>query len=446
MKRLSKALVLAAAAMLWLFVLAGFPGAARALEASYTQADLNETVSADAVHIDLSGVSGDCLISAAGDYVLTGSLQGAIVISAGENDKVHLVADGISVDNPGGPALYVRQADKVILTLAEGSVNTLSDGVGYAADAEGANAALFSNADLTINGSGSLTVDGRTGHGIETKDDLKLVGGTLTVNAVKDGIRGRDSITVKGGAYTVAAGSDGLSSTNAEKEGKGFVLVEGGTLSVTAGTDSADGALSRKGIKAAGDIRVTGGALTVSAGEDALHADGSVTIDGGECSLRAGDDGIHAEKDLTVNGGSIAVTASYEGIEGCTVSIHGGEVAVTASDDGINAADGSAGGRANQQGVAVTVTGGTVQVTAGNDAIDSNGSIAVAGGTLDLTTLRAGPGTATLDANGGVSVTGGDITTNDGAESGGSFGGRNGGWGGFGDREGGPGGRFFNRP
>ena len=57
--------------------------------------------------------------------------DGQIVVEAGEADKVQLVLNGVSITNSDGPAIEIRSADKVFLTLAEGSENMLSDGEAY---------------------------------------------------------------------------------------------------------------------------------------------------------------------------------------------------------------------------------------------------------------------------------------------------------------------------
>ena len=154
-------------------------------------------------------------ISAAGTYVVSGELaDGALVVNATDQDKVQVVLAGASIRNADGAALEVRQADKVFVTLAEGSQNTLADGAEYALT-EGEdepNAALFSKGDLTINGTGALTVEGNYRHGVNSKDDLVVTGGAITVTAVEDGLRGKDCVKIADGSFTVTAGGDGVKS------------------------------------------------------------------------------------------------------------------------------------------------------------------------------------------------------------------------------------------
>lgn len=450
MKSIRKDLIgIVLAAVLTLFLLTG--ALAKGEGATYSDTDLTESYGASATFVNLSDADSGYVISAGGDYVLSGTLKGGITVEASDTEKVHIVLNGVSIVNPNGPALYIKTADKVVLTLADGTRNTLQDGENYTLDEEGANAAVYSKADLTINGTGSLTVNGLTAHGIVTKDDLKIISGTLTVTAVKDALRGKDSVTIKDGILTLEAGSDGIASTNTE-EGKGFVLIEGGQFVITTGsgaaaavhvdmgfgrgwqqtTQTTDETASMKGIKAQSTLEITGGTFTLDTEDDALHSNGNMIIRGGSFTISAGDDALHANGEVWVYDGLITVADSYEGIEGTKVVVEGGIISILASDDGINATSGTAAAFGNrespQQGVAVEINGGTLRVTATNDAIDSNGAITINGGDLNLTTLNAGRGgTATLDANGQVTVNGGNVVTNDGSENGGgmgSFGGR----------------------
>lgn len=446
MKHIRKDLIgIALAAILAVILLTG--ALAKGEAASYSDTDLNEAYGANATNVDLASVGGSYTITAGGDYVLSGAMEGSIIVQAGDKDKVHIVLNNAAVSNPSGPALYVKTADKVVLTLPDGTKNTLEDGAGYAADAEGADAAVYSKADLTINGTGSLTVTGSTAHGIVSKDDLTIISGSLTVTAVKDALSGKDSVTIRDGAFTLTAGSDGISSDN-EEAGKGTVLIEGGQFTITTGGGASAAVytvrgfgrgwqqqaaedtdtVSMKGIKAQSALEITGGTFVLDTQDDALHSNGDVVVRGGSFDISAGDDAIHADNAATVYGGDIRITASYEGIEGRTVTVEGGSIDIMSSDDGVNAADTALAGFGNresaQAGVEVVVNGGTLRVTAVNDAIDSNGGITVNGGDLNLYSQNAGGGgTAALDANGQVAVNGGNVVTNDGSENGGGMGG-----------------------
>lgn len=391
----------------------------------------------------LSG--GAVRITQEGVYLLSGEFSGLPVhVVAGDNDKVQLVLDNASITCPDGPALLIESADKVFITLPEGTQNTLSDGAHeLSADAEASqpDAALFSRADLCINGSGALGVSGLTKHGIVSKDDLVLVDCTLTVSAVSTALDGKDCVKVIGAAITVEAGSNGLRSDNAEDGNRGFIYLKDCTLDVMAGSDGiqaqtvlmaenavvsivagggasqriryADG--SWKGLKSGGDMLLSGGSYTISSRDDCIHSNSSIVITDGVFSLSSGDDGVHADTDLTITGGDLVVHQSYEGLEASKLTIAGGHIDVTASDDGLNAAggaDGSAMGNRFGRGMfsngvgEIIISGGYTVVNASGDGIDSNGSISVSGGV----TLVSGPvsgGNASFDYDGSATVTGG---------------------------------------
>lgn len=389
--------------------------------------------------------SGAVQITKAGVYVLSGEFSGLPVhIAAGEKDKVQLVLNGASITCPDGPAILIESADKVFITLPEGTENTVSDGAyELSADAETSqpDAAIFSRADLCINGSGALSVSGLTKHGIVSKDDLVLVDCTLHISAVSTALDGKDCLKVSGAAITVEAGSNGLRSDNAEDENRGFIYLKDCTLDVRAGSDgiqaqtvlqaenvqltvtAGGGATQRityadgswKGLKSGGDMLLSGGSYTVSSRDDCIHSNSSIVIADGTFSLTSGDDGIHADTNLTITGGDIAVPQSYEGLEASKLTIAGGRIDVTASDDGLNAAggaDGSSMGNRFGRGMfsngvgEIIISGGYTVVRASGDGIDSNGTITVSGGV----TLVSGPsssGNAAFDYDGSATVTGG---------------------------------------
>ena len=431
-----------------------------------TSADsaMTATIGLDGDTIDVEGAIGAvdgvtvdgtrATITAAGTYTISGALNdGQIVVDAGDEDVVVLVLNGAQISCSTGAPIYVVNAEKTIIALASGTENSVTDGDAFILeeDSDEPNAAIFSHDDLTINGSGALTVNATYHAGIVSKDDLKITGGVLTVNALNDGIKGRNSLVIKAGTVTVNAGGDGLEASNDEEVGKGYIVIEDGTLSITAGLDGiqaetrlqVDGGIltitsgggsangsdhpgwgewggsgnsedagatdSAKGLKAEQDVTITDGTLTIDASDDAIHSNGSLTIAGGEILLASGDDGVHADATLTIDGGSLTITQSYEGIESAVITINDGDVRVVARDDGINVSggsDGSAmGGRPGRNDFAVSGTdylhlnGGYVYVDAGGDGIDANSPIEMTGGTV----IVNGP---TEDMNGALDYLG----------------------------------------
>ena len=356
----------------------------RDYDASYEDA-VTITLSGSTASADGNGVTVDdstVTITQAGTYLLTGQLtDGQIVVDVDESEKVQLVLSGATVTNSTSAALYIKSADKVFLTLAENTENALSTtGSFVQTDDNNVDGAIFAKSTLTINGTGSLTVDCAQGHGIVSKDDLKVTGGVLTVKAASSALTGKDSVRIAGGTLDLTAGKDGIHSENTDNTEKGFIYILGGTINITAGSDGMD-------------------------------ASQNVTIKGGTFTLTVGDDGIHADGALTVVDGSITVTESYEGLEGQTVNIQGGTVTVTSSDDGINAADGSAaamGPGAANSSCAINISGGEIRVNASGDGLDSNGDLTVTGSTVYVSGPTNGGGSA-LDYDGTATISGGVV-------------------------------------
>lgn len=392
------------------------------------------TASGEGVSVDGSTVT----ISAAGTYVLNGTLtDGQVVVESAGEGTVRLVLDGVDIHSSTTAPIAVLAADEVVVVLADGTENRLSDEASYTfadTSTDEPNATLFSAADLTIGGNGSLAVEGAYNDGIASKDGLVVLGGTITVDAVDDGIRGKDFVAVDAGTVTVVAGGDGVKADNDEDTTRGWISVAGGTLNVSAAGDGLDASTdvvlvggtveivagggsgaaiatdaSAKGVKGAVSVAVDGSALVVDAADDAVHSNDSVVIAAGQVVASTGDDGAHADATLLVSGGSVNVTDSYEGLESAALTITGGRIDIVASDDGINAAGGNdASGMAGPGGggdgfaggnYSLTVEGGTVVVIAGGDGLDINGPVTMSGGTV----IVDGP---TEDMNGALDYDG----------------------------------------
>lgn len=425
--------------------------------------DGGSSVTGEGAHTDGTGVR----ITAAGTYILSGSLSnGGITVETLDTEKVRLVFNGVSIINENGPAIYIKESDKVFLILAEGSENILSDGESYeAVDGETTlDGAVFSRADLSVNGSGSLTVDGKMKHGIVSKDDLVITGSSITVTSVSTALVGKDCVKIGGGDIDLTAGSDGIRSDNTEDANRGYVYISGGKLDITAGNDGiqaetvlkiAGGEIkaltgggsvngpahydnmgggmggffpfgggtantssteSYKGLKAGTDVLISSGSIEIDSADDAVHSNGSISISGGEIIAISGDDGIHADTALAIYDGNITVSKSYEGLESTDIAVFGGNISIVASDDGLNAAGGNDGSAMGRPGAnpfegttgAITISGGYLTVDASGDGIDSNGSITVTGGV----TMVSGPdnnGNGAFDYGSTAHVSGGTL-------------------------------------
>jgi len=402
-------------------------------------------------------------VTSDGTYNIKGTLNdGQIIVDTQDTGTVWLLLNGTEITSATSAPIYVANADKVVITLADGTQNTLSDGATYyyPDGSNDPNAAVFSNADLTINGNGALTVNASYNNGIASKKDLKVVSGTITVNAVNDGIKGKDSVSIMDGVITINSGADGIQSTNADQAGRGYILIEGGTFNITSALDGIqaetnlqiDGgdfkitsgggtvnnittgggiwggpgmegnpnkpADSAKALKAGADLTIMDGTFNINAADDGIHANNSVTINKGDIQMASGDDGIHADATLTINGGEIDLTQSYEGLESATITVNDGTIHLVTSDDGINAGGGadnsSINGRPGRDGFStagnyyVYINGGYLVIDAGGDGIDTNGSFEMTDG-LVLVNGPTNDGNGPLDYNGTFVVSGGFI-------------------------------------
>lgn len=378
-------------------------------------------------------------LTGAGTYLVRGALtDGQLCIDAEDSDKLHIILSGASISTAGAAALYVRAADKVFLTLEDGTSNHLAaSGEAVTDGTANLDATVFSRCDLTVNGTGSLSVQSSASHGFAVKADLALMSGTFSVTAAKHAISAKKSIRIKDGSYLLTAGRDAIHAEDPDDTTRGFIYISGGTLRIDAASDGLDAATTlqfiggsitatagSKGIKAGGDLLVACDALDISATDDAIHTNASCAITHGSIRISTGDDGVHADDNLTVHGGTIRIEESYEGLEGSTVDILGGEITIKASDDGINAAGGAdASGsappnaptgrhedtfRASDDTIYICIAGGHISVDAEGDGLDSNGSITVTGGTL-LVSGSSGSDDAALDYDGTATVTGGII-------------------------------------
>lgn len=403
----------------------------------------------------VSVASSTVTITAPGKYRLSGEFTGSVTVDTAKTDHVHLILDNAHISATDTAALFVKQAEKVVVTLVgENSLRTLGD----FPESEDTNidGAVFAKDDLTFNGDGTLTVTSPD-HGIVCKDDLVFCGGHYTVEATRHALSTKDSIRIEKSMFTLHAGKDCINTDNEEDPASAYIYIASGKLNLTSAGDgissdsflrimdgsftihagggcenaaphynsppgfhsttqntaTQDDTVSTKGIKAAGNVLIYGGDFQLNSADDSIHSNGNVEIYGGSFGILSGDDGIHAEEQLLVHDGSLFISLSYEGLEGHRIDINGGTINITATDDGLNAAggtDGSGNGRndifAVDADAYISIVGGALRIDAGGDGIDSNGALRVCGGE----TFVSGPtngGNGALDCNGDPSVTGG---------------------------------------
>ena len=394
-------------------------------------------------------------------YVVSGKLSdGMLIVNAKDTAKIQIVFNDVDITSKTSAALYVLNADKVFLTLADSTKNALTNGGSFTAiDDNNIDAALFSKQDLTLNGKGSLTVTSPQGHGIVCKDDLVVTGGTYIVNSASHGLDANDSIRISNVSLTIDAGKDAIHSENTDDASKGFVYISSGNIKaeaegdgITAGayvqiidgtidllvgggskngskqqsdnfggfgggfgggrpsmrpyasqTNTTQDGTSMKGIKAENSLQITGGNITINSADDSVHSNKSVTINGGTFNIASGDDAIHAEETLTITAGKIDISESYEGLEALHIDVQGGDIKLKASDDGLNAAGGN--DQSGTEGGRDGMFGGGRAGGFGGMGGNSNGSVKISGGTLYVNASGDG-----IDANGTLEISGGHTT------------------------------------
>lgn len=442
----------------------------------FSDRDLEGTYDeSEAITIALNGDSASCdsdavvieesriTIGAEGVYLLSGTLNdGQIIVNAADTDKVQLVLAGADITSSTSAAIYALEADKVFVTLAEGTVNTLTNGGEYVdIDENSIDAVIFAKTDLTLNGSGSLTINAQAGHGVVSKDDLVITGGNYTITAASHGLSGKDSIAIAGGTFTITSGKDGIHAENADDLSLGTLYIADGTYTIASQGDavSAQGALqidggtfdlytgegsasvdmttsddlgpmgggprgemgtqtevtttvteedtvSQKGIKSESTYAINGGVFTIDSADDCLHAGGAMTLAAGEFTLSSGDDTVHCDDALTIQSGTFTIPYCYEGIEGLSITIEDGTFDITSNDDGLNAAGGADssgfggfGGR--QQDTFASTSDSFITINGGTFTIVSSGDCIDSNGAL---TINGGTLDLTCNSNGNTAL------------------------------------------
>ncbi len=406
-------------------------------------------------------------ITAAGVYVLSGTLDdGMIIIEAGSEDKIQLVLNGVDITSSESAPIYVKQADKVFITLESGTENTLTNGGTFTAiDENNIDAVIFSKDDLTINGSGSLTITSPAGHGIVSKDDLKVTGGTITITAANTGLRSNDALCLTNANITISSGTDGVHAENDDDASVGYIYIESGTYYITAEGDgiSASGFLfiedgvfdiaagggSENGSSESSDswgnfpgsssggrggtmpgmggtgstddgsseVAALSSTSSTSSSDDSTSMKGMkagdvIIIDGGTFVIDSADDSVHGNSSVTINGGSFEIASGDDAMHAEEeLTINGGTITITESYEGLEGCD-------------VYITDGEIDITASDDGInaaggnDSSGfggrgndmfgssdnTVEISGGTINI--AAGGDG---IDSNGTLVMSGGTV-------------------------------------
>ena len=384
----------------------------------FTERDLARTYEeSGAVYVTLSGdgitgemdgvaINGQTVtITAEGTYIFSGTLsEGQIVVDA-DNAKVQIVFDNVDITCASSAAVYVKSAEKVFVTLAEGSQNTLRNTDEYVAiDDNNIDAVIFAKSDLTLNGTGSLTIVSAEGHGIVSKDDLKITGGTYDITAAGHALSGKDSVRIADGTFILTAEKDGIHAENADDEEKGYIYIADGDFTITSDGD---------GMDASNIVQIEDGTFDITAGGGAADSQKTHESDmpgGGMSQNIERPDGESmpqmGEKPDEESMSQMGEKPDEESMPQMGERPGGENMPqdTTTDESGTSTKGIKAGG-------GMYLNGGTYQIDSADDSIHSNANITIADGTYTLATGDDG-----VHADDALTVNGGTITVTESYE------------------------------
>lgn len=377
--------------------------------------------------IDGEGVTSEgetVTISQAGTYILSGTAtNGRIIVSADKTAEIKLIFNGVDITCADNAPLLVSKAKKVYIVLEDGTENVLTDSASYSLGEDDSNTdgAVFSKADLTINGSGTLTVNANYKHGIVSKDDLVITDGNINVTSASTAMEGKDSVKISGGTFNISAGTNGIKSTNTEASDKGFISVTGGSFTVVANNDAfeAETVLSIQG--GSFDITTGGGSANASMKSDGTpNSDWHNNMGNGGGGPNGGmgrpddnrngmgddpptmptadDTGLTIEAAANTTTDSDSTSTSAKALKaGSEVNISGGEFMIDSADDSVHS-NGS-----------IVITGGNISAASGDDGMHASENLTISEGTIDITKSYEGIEGSIVTIDGGtISVTASD--------------------------------------
>ena len=336
-------------------------------------------------------------ITKEGTYILSGSSDGLnVVVEAADTEKVWLVFDNLSMKGVSAP-IQVLTADKVFITLAKGSTNTIEDI--EVAESEELNAAIYSKSDLTINGSGKLIVNGKYEHGIKSSDDLKMLGGSFVITAANDGLNANDALNIKDSVIEISAKGDGIHSDK-------NVYIDGKSLNIKESEEGIEGKV----------VDIVSGDIDIKSSDDGINAtDSSLKTDAVSSATPAGDEqNKNLEERPAPPEGFGQKPANFEDLPADVqekIKNRPERPEGEAVPEGeMQRPEGMPHGAGfeNQEGTEIIIRGGDLYIDASGDGIDSNGNLTVSGGKVVIEGSGS-RGDGAIDYNGTGLVTGGEV-------------------------------------
>ncbi|MBR1725928.1 MAG: carbohydrate-binding domain-containing protein, partial [Muribaculaceae bacterium] len=382
-------------------------------------------------------------------YTLTGTAtDGSFSLSG--SYKATVALNGVSITNPAGAAISITNGKRIAVSVKSGTTNSLTDGAGAQ------KGCFYCKGHAEFKGTGTLNVTGNYAHGIKGGEYVTIKNCTINVlGAVKDGINCCEYFMMESGTLTIAdVGDDGIQcdvdgtastgeTTDHEDEDSGNIYLVDGTVTISAS------AIAAKGIKAEGDLKLSGGTITVTTTGDGewddddsetkaascLSSDGNMSIAGGKLTLTStgsGGKGAKCDGSLAISDGTVTIKttgglfysngtttntnytgdtdnlnsdyySSPKGIKAGVKDTNTGNIDITGGT--VNVTTSGHNGEGIESKYVMTIAGGTVTVNSYDDGLNSASHMYLNGGTV---TVVASQNDA-IDSNGDMHVGGGTI-------------------------------------
>lgn len=386
-----------------------------------TYINMNDAIEVTGESVGVSVDGNTISIMAGGTYAFSGTLDdGQIIVDTDSSQDVYIVLNGVNLSCSNSSPIYVKNANKTVIGLADNTENFISDGESYVLEenSDEPNAAIYSKDDIVFIGNGSLEVNGNYDEGITGKDDLRIENGNITVNSKGDAIRGKDSLTITNGNIVINSGADGLKSNNDTDEGKGNVSIEGGTININSAEDGIQG--ENIVTVASADINIIsgggsenavqkteqmgGGGMmkpqkfpgTATEGSPQSNAEGTIPPDFSRMTPapQENDQGT-APVDKNNNTAVTESTTSDETLStkaikaGSEIIINSGNIKIDSCDDSIHSNN------------ALTINGGNIEISSGDDGLHSDTTLDINNGEINILKSYEGIESETININNG---------------------------------------------